>query len=29
MNIIAKKNALLLNSKQMFQTLENIFKKIN
>jgi len=29
MNIIAKKNALALNSKQMFQTLENIFKKIN
>jgi ribonuclease P protein component len=28
-NIIAKKNALALDSKQMFQTLENIFKKIN
>ncbi len=28
-NIIAKKNALTLESKQMFQTLEHIFKKIN
>jgi ribonuclease P protein component len=28
-NIIAKKNALALDSDQMFQTLENIFKKIN
>jgi ribonuclease P protein component len=28
-NIIAKKNALALDSKQMFQSLENIFKKIN
>lgn len=28
-NLIAKKNALALDSKQMFQTLENIFKKIN
>jgi ribonuclease P protein component len=28
-NIIAKKNALALDSNQMFQTLENIFKKIN
>jgi ribonuclease P protein component len=27
-NIIAKKNVLSLDSKQMFQTLENIFKKI-
>jgi ribonuclease P protein component len=28
-NIIAKKNALALDSEQMFQTLEHIFKKIN
>ena len=28
-NIIAKKNVLALDSKQMSQTLENIFKKIN
>lgn len=28
-NIIAKKYAVSLGSKQMFQTLENIFKKIN
>jgi ribonuclease P protein component len=28
-NIIVKKNALAIDSKQIFQALENIFKKIN
>jgi ribonuclease P protein component len=28
-NIIAKRNALALDSKQIFQTLEHIFRKIN